>query len=156
MLAVAGDTVIDDSVFVPPEPLPALDTPPQASPAIVKASVEVVKTEESTKRREAFIYSLFILGTHLWVGRSFRRGTDQIGCPISQGIGTFDCRDHIFSFGQYRVSGSFALLRWLWPEVPAVVPATSARNMSLRFAPLPCPLASYGCLQVCCWQAQFT
>jgi len=57
MLAVAGDTAIDDRVFVPPEPLLA-DTPPHASPANVKAKVEAVKIEESTNRREAFICSL--------------------------------------------------------------------------------------------------
>jgi hypothetical protein len=56
-LAVCGDTAIADRVFVPPELL-VLETPPHPIPANVRARVEVVKTEVSTKRREAFIFLL--------------------------------------------------------------------------------------------------
>jgi hypothetical protein len=53
ILAAAGDTPIDSSVFVPPEFVP--ETPWHPIPAKVRARVEVVKTEESKKRRVAFI-----------------------------------------------------------------------------------------------------
>jgi hypothetical protein len=97
MLAVCGDTVIDESVFVPPDVL--LETPPHPIAANVMARVEAVKTEESKKRQVAFINSLYVLGTDLWVGRSLRSGFNEIGCSNSSGIGTFDCAAHIFFFG---------------------------------------------------------
>jgi hypothetical protein len=52
-----------ESVF-PPELL-VLDTPPHPIPANVRARVEVVKTELSTKRREAFIFFTLYMGTDL-------------------------------------------------------------------------------------------
>jgi hypothetical protein len=50
--------VIEDNVFVPPEVPLVPDTPWHPMPARVKARVEIVRAEESKKRRRGFIYSL--------------------------------------------------------------------------------------------------
>src|SRR4029077_10421622 len=62
MLMLAGDTATEDSVFVPPPELDVPEMPEHPIPAMVKAMVEAVKTEESKKPRVAFIYSLLIFG----------------------------------------------------------------------------------------------
>ncbi len=74
MLAVAGATANEESVFVPPEPPLLLETPPQAAPTIVKAMVEIAHTERRKKRRLDFIDSLFELMS-FGVGR--RLGADR-------------------------------------------------------------------------------
>jgi hypothetical protein len=62
--------VIDESVFVPPDVL--LDTPPHPIPANVRARVEVIKTEESTKRLEAFIFFLTLVWVLTWGRATFK------------------------------------------------------------------------------------
>jgi len=68
-----------ESVF-PPELL-VLDTPPHPIPANVRARVEVVKTELSTKRREAFIFSLCIWVLTYGVGPSHKEPITQKWLP---------------------------------------------------------------------------
>ena len=94
MLAVAGETANEESVFVPPL---LLETPPQAAPTIVKAIVEIVHTERRKKRRLDFIHSLFELMS-FGAGRRLRRGPAKKGCPNREGIGTFDCLTYVFFF----------------------------------------------------------
>jgi len=74
MLALAGDTANEDNVFVPPWVPVVLEIPWHPIPAIVKARVEVVNTEESKKRRVAFIDSLLYREYSLLYGRCFRSG----------------------------------------------------------------------------------
>jgi hypothetical protein len=72
-LAVAGVTASEERVFVPPElPLLLPETPWHAIPAIVKAIVEIVKTEKGKKRRFDFIHSLLS-------GYSVRVGLGTLG-----------------------------------------------------------------------------